>query len=866
MRTIPMARDLAESYFGYAMYTILHRAVPDVRDGLKPVQRRILYAMHDMGLRSTTPHKKSARVVGDVLGKWHPHGDQAVYDAMVRMAQDFTLRCPLVDGQGNWGSVDGDSAAAMRYTEARMAPVAETMLQDISRNTVDFIPNFDGSLQEPTLLPTAFPNLLVNGSSGIAVGMSTNIPPHNLEEVCDAIVLLIDRWRKRTGITADDLLEVVKGPDFPTGGIIYRKNSDDQDTIRLAYETGQGHIAVQGKLDVEDIGGGKQNIIVKELPYQIKKTSFIERIGQCVRDGKITGITDLRDESDSEGMRVVVEVSRMSTAEEVLEGLLKHTPLRGTFGVTLLALVPNPEYDGSGDTGDEDAMMASRVMPKYLTLKEVLVYFVKHRLEVITRRSRHELAEKEKRLHVVEGLLVALDNIDEVIATIKKSRTQETAKRNLRKRFQLSEVQARAILDMPLRRLAALEQKKLQDEGKELRKRISYLKALLRSQAKRLGVVKEETLAIKEQFATPRRTLILEKAGERGLAELRSVDVEGDQVITVSTKGNISRVSAAEFNGKQTKGTSKRAVEAPLFWQQVGATDTALLVSSAGRAWRGSVGQIPLKGTPGDLELSKEETIVGAGAIPLTGPVLSVAEGPVLSVAEGPVLSVAEGPVLSVAEGPVLSVAEGPVLSAAEGFLTLVATNGKVKRTALSDLAGAEGHWNTVMGGLGKGDRIIVAGVTDGNAEVMIFTEGAKAIRFKETVVNPQASGSATGVAAIKLGKGDTIIAGALVTDPRAYVVIVSENGWLKRVPLKDFSVQGRGGGGVQTLKITKATGKVAGAAVSSETGSVNVMSVRGRRCHRPTKDIPVSNRPNRGEQLVDFDGEAIEGVYAFER
>jgi DNA gyrase subunit A len=819
MRTIPMARDLAESYFGYAMYTILHRAVPDVRDGLKPVQRRILYAMHDMGLRSTTPHKKSARVVGEVLGKWHPHGDQAVYDAMVRMAQDFTLRCPLVDGQGNWGSVDGDSAAAMRYTEARMAPVAETMLQDISRDTVDFIPNFDGSLQEPTLLPTAFLNLLVNGSSGIAVGMSTNIPPHNLGEVCDVIVLLVDRWGKRTQVTVDDLLEVVQGPDFPTGGIIYRQNDDDQDTIHQAYETGQSHITVQGKLDVEDIGGGKQNIIIKELPYQVKKTSFIERIGQSVREGKVTGITDLRDESDSEGMRVVVEVSRMSTAEEVLEGLLKHTPLRGTFGVTLLALVPNPEYDGSGDIGDEDAMMASRVMPKYLTLKEILVYFIEHRLEVITRRSRHELAEREKRLHVVEGLLVALDNIDEVVATIKKSRTQETAKRNLRQRFQLSEIQATAILDMPLRRLAALEQKKLQDEQKELRRRISYLKALLRSQVKRLEVVKEETLAIKEQFATPRQTLILEKAGEKGLAELRSVDVEGDQVIMVSTKGNISRVPTAEFNGKQTKGTSKRSVEAPLFWQQVRPTDTVILISSAGRAWRGPVGQIPPKGTLEDLGLSKEETIVGAGAIPIQ---------------------------------------EG------DAFLTLVATTGKAKRTALADLSGVEGYWNTVMGGLSKGDRIIFAGVTDGTAEVMIFTGGAKAIRFKETDVNPQASGSATGVVAIKLGKGDTIIAGALVTDPDDQVVVVSEKGWLKRVPLSEFPVQGRGGGGVQTLKITKATGKVAGAAVSSETGNVNVMSAKGRRCHMATKDIPVSTRPSRGEQLVDFEGEAIEGVYAF--
>jgi DNA gyrase subunit A len=484
-----------------------------------------------------------------------------------------------------------------------------------------------------------------------------------------------------------------------------------------------------------------------------------------------------------------------------------------------LALVTNPEYDGIGDIGDEDVMMASRVMPKYLTLKEMLLHFVEHRLEVITRRSRHELAEKEKRLHVVEGLLIALDNIDEVVDTIKRSQRPDTALRNLRRRFKLSKTQAQAILDMPLRRLVSLEQRKLRDERKELEKRISYLKALLRSKAKRLAVVKEETLAIKEQFATPRRTLILdEKPGERGLAKLRSVDVEGDQVVMVSTKGNISRVPADRFSARQTKGISKRAVEAPCFWQQVGPNDTALLVSSTGRAWRGSVGQIPPEGSLEDLGLSKGETVVGAGVIK-----------------------------------------EG-------AFLTLVATNGKVKRTVLDDLPGADGHWNTVMGGLDEKDRIVVAGVTDGNSEVMIFTEGAQAIRFKEADANPQASGSARGVAAIKLKKGDAIIGGALITDRRGqHVVIVSENGWLKRVPLHEFPVQGRGGSGVQTLRTTKATGKVAGAAVGTLKGSINVMSVRGLRCHMQTKDIPVSNRPNRGEQIVDFDGQAIEGVYAFE-
>ena len=836
LRTIPAVTDLAESYFRYATYTVLDRALPDVRDGLKPVHRRILYAMHDMGLRPGSPYKKSARIVGEVLGKYHPHGDMSVYDAMARMTQNFSLLHPLVDGQGNFGSIDGDSPAAMRYTEARLASIAEEMVADIQRDTVDWMPNFDDSLLEPELLPAVLPNLLVNGASGIAVGMATNIPPHNLGEVCQAVVLVVDRWKQRKSIKVDDLMTAIKGPDFPTGGMVYRYSTDGDgpqvDVIRQAYETGRGRIAVQGRVDIEEIGGGKRNIVISELPFDqhgaVKKGPFIEKAAQQVRDGRITGVTDLRDESDHEGTRIVVEVSRAADAEEVLDSLLRYTPLRGTFGAMMLALVPNPDYDADQADVDhalsaadqDETRLVSKTMPRYLALKDMLIYFVEHRLNVIVRRSRHELSEREQRLHIVEGLLVALAHIDQVIAIIRKSRTPDTARRNLMKEFDLTGIQARAILDMQLRRLAAMERTNLEKESRELVQRIAFLRGLLKSEAKRLRVVKEETLAIQERYARPRRTLILDREREEGVATVTDLLApEGPQVVSISTKGILYRMPANQASVTQTSGSTSRAVESPLWQISSGPTDTVLLVTSRGRTWRGPVGRIPEQVTLPDFGLSKGETIAGGGIV------------------------------------------------RDDSFVTLVAANGKVKRTALSDLARGEGLWHQVIGGL-DGEPVIAAGITTGQADVMLFTRQGKAIRFGEAAINPQASGSATGVAAIKLGKDDEIVVGSVVEPVQARsVVVISEHGWIKRVQLNEFPTQGRGGGGVQVLKITPVTGPVAAVAVGYDKGWFNVLSARGKRHHFKMSGVPVSNRVSRGKQLVNFgDDDTIAAVAAFER
>ncbi|MFQ5613162.1 MAG: DNA topoisomerase (ATP-hydrolyzing) subunit A, partial [Anaerolineae bacterium] len=796
--TVSFARMMQTAYLNYAVETIKDRALPDVRDGLKPVHRRILYAMYDMGLRSTAKHRKSARVVGDVLGKYHPHGDTAVYDAMVRMAQDFAMRAPLIDGQGNFGSIDGDGAAAMRYTEARMAAIADELLADLKADTVAWQDNFDNTLQEPVVLPAKFPNLLVNGSEGIAVGMACKIPPHNLGEVCDAVEFLAKNWTKRSKITVDDLMKFVKGPDFPTGGIIYRLRSEGEaeiDTIRQAYETGRGKITVQGLIAGEDSAGhpisdlsSARRLVISQIPYGLTKSTLLAQIAEAVRKERIKGITDLRDESDYEGMRVVISIMRGYTAEEVLASLLSKTSLKQTYGVISLALVEGE--------------------PEYLSLKRILELFIEHRLEVITRRTRYELGHREARLHLVEGLLKALANIDDVIDTIRRSRTQETAKANLRKKFKLSEAQTQAILDMQLRRLAALERQKLETEKRELKTRIRYLKGLLASKARRLAVVVEETTEIRQKYATPRQTVILDHESDSGVVtEADLLLPDGPQVVAATTNGNIIRVKARGFSGRQTKGLTKRAVDAPLFFLRTGPEDTVIFVSSHGRVWRGPVYRVPDKVKLAEFGLKRGETIVGAG------------------------------------------------LWAEDKFLTMVASNGKVKRTRVVDLSGSEGNWNTALGGLSAQDRVVVGGLTDGKAEVMLFTANGKALRFKEDAVNPQASNTATGVAAIKLGKDDALIGGNLVLGDRAAqcVVIVSEKGWAKRVALKEFPIQGRGGQGVQTLRITGATGRVAAASLAWQKGSLNVMSGRGLRYHLATAKLPRSNRANRGKQLFNF-------------
>ncbi|HZY42846.1 MAG TPA: DNA topoisomerase (ATP-hydrolyzing), partial [Anaerolineae bacterium] len=490
---------MQQAYLSYAMSVIVARALPDARDGLKPVHRRILYAMHDMGVQPNTAHKKSARIVGEVLGKYHPHGDAAVYDAMARMAQDFSMRNLLVDGQGNFGSVDGDAPAAMRYTEARLAPLAASLLSDIDKDTVDFGDNFDGTLKEPLVLPSAVPNLLVNGASGIAVGMATNIAPHNLGEVCDAIAHLIGRWDKIDRVSVDDLMTYIKGPDFPTGGLMFRYNEavEGGDAIRAAYATGRGRLTIQAKAFIEEAERGKSRIIVTELPYQVNKSSLIERIADLVRDGKIEGITDLRDESDRTGMRIIIELSRTVSDPKTILGLLyKHTPMQSTFGIINLALV-----DGE---------------PRLLPLKRMLQIFVEHRQVIVKRRSEYDLARAKERAHILEGLIKALANLDEVIRLIRRSADVDAAREGLMKHFKLSEVQATAILDMPLRRLAKLERDKLEAEYKEKKALIKFLEDLLHDEKKILGVIKAETLQLKEKFADARRTQIVESQLGKG--------------------------------------------------------------------------------------------------------------------------------------------------------------------------------------------------------------------------------------------------------------------------------------------------------------------------------------------------------------
>ena len=803
--TISLTTDLEQAYFQYAVETITDRALPRVEDGLKPVQRRILYSMHDMGLRHDRPHKKSARVVGDCLGKYHPHGDQSIYLAMIRMGQDFSMRAPLMDGQGNWGSVDGDSPAAMRYTEVRLAEIASFVLQDIDQDTVEFVDNFDGSLQEPVILPAALPNLLVNGATGIAVGMATNIPPHNLGEVCDAVVYVANRWRGRDKITVDELMEIIPGPDFPTGGVIYRYRDDGSgnklDTIRAAYDTGRERIITQARVDMEDIGGGKVNIVVTELPYAVQKSTVLERIAREVREGRVSGVTDLRDESDHEGMRAIIEVSRMADAHEVLESILSHSQLRETFGVNALALVSE---QANGDT---------IVRPQRLSLRDMLVHFLEHRLNVIVRRSRHELEKREARLHIVQGLLKALDVIDEVIATIRRSRTSETAEKNLIKVFKFSQLQAQAILAMQLRRLAALERRRLADEEKELQARIKYLKGLLRSEKRRLEVVVEETQAIKEKFATPRKTVILTEERPRGsiVTEAELAVPEEPQVVVVTTQG-VQRNDVSRFGYRVKPGTTSRAVEAHRMQLQTEPEDTVVLVSDRGRAWWGTVGRLPRSASFAELGLSKGEQVVGVGVL------------------------------------------------SDKSCLVVGTSQGRVKRVKAEDVKStAEASWAIVVGLAGEDDRVLFSGVGGDEAQVMFFG-ASRANRFVAGDVNPQATRSAKGVAGIKVRKGEQLLSGIVISDPTADlgVVVVSKKGYVKRAPLGEFPVQGRGGQGVVLLNQTKATGPVAAAAVGPMDGSVDLISADGKR--QRLDEVPVTNRANRGKKLVEL-GEVAEVV-----
>ena len=811
-KIIELADELGYAYREYAHYTLLDRAIADVRDGFKPVHRRIIYAMGEMNLGPTVQHRKSARVVGEVLGKYHPHGDQSVYDALARMAQDFSLREVLIDGQGNFGSVDGDAPAAMRYTEVRLSQLGAEMLHDIDMDTVDWQDNFDNSLQEPSVLPAAFPNALVNGSSGIAVGFAANLPSHNLGEVCDAVTLMCKRWTEREQITVDQLMKAIPGPDFSTGGLVFRYRLDRQgsdmvrsDAIRTAYETGSAGIVCQARMGVEP-GDGRSGdqIVVTEIPYGQQKSTIIQRIASEARSGKITGVTDIVDESDREGMRVVVQVSRQAMAEDVLEMLVRRSTLRVTFGVNNLVLVPRDTDEGR------------IVEPRTLSLKEMLEQFVLHRLEVVQRRSRYELERRKARLHIVEGLLIALDHIDEVIDTIRRSRTTDTAGKNLMARFALTEVQATAILDMPLRRLPAMERARLRDEEKELRARIAYLEALLASEARQLGVIVEETAEIKKRYATPRRTTIVDAAPGEGGAVVTTADlaVPGCAQMVVVTTAGILRGDESAYSYRVQSGASSRAVTAHRMRVRAEPTDRVFFVSTAGRIWAAPVGQVPEEASLARMGLQDGEGIVYVGAVAVSQP-------------------------------------------RAQAYLVMGTVQGKVKRTTLASLMESlsDGVWTEAIG-LVDPDRVAFAGVCGEKGEVLFFTS-SRVLRIAADTISDQLTLSARGVIGIKVREEDRLLGGAVVTHAADQVVFVlSAKGYLKRMPIDEFAVQGRGGMGVQSLNVTKASGPVVAAAVGRavEPTAVDVLAADGKRQRIPLAQIPAGNRASRGQKLVTLE------------
>ena len=795
VRAVDIEQQMQEAYLDYAMSVIVSRALPDVRDGLKPVHRRILYAMEDLGLRAHQPHKKSARIVGEVLGKYHPHGDVAVYEAMARMAQDFAMRAPLIDGQGNFGSIDGDPPAAMRYTEARMAEISHEMMADIDRDTVDFTENFDGSLVEPKVLPTRVPNFLVNGAAGIAVGMATSVPPHNLNEVCDALIFMLDRIAKRKDVTVDELLSFIKGPDFPTGGLIYRyaktKNSDEKsDLLRGGYAVGRGRITVQAKVHVEEMSRNRNRLVITELPYQTNKANLTEKIAELARDGKIEGITDLRDESDRQGMRLIIELTRTVTPTDILQQLFKMTALQSTFSINMLALVEGE--------------------PRLLPLKRALQLFIEHRQEIIKRRSRYELEQAKHRAHILEGLQVALDQLDIVIQIIRKSRTTDTARTNLRKELKLSDMQARAILDMPLRRLVALERKKIETEYKELLKDIKYLETLLKTPKKILEVIKEELVDLKEEYGSPRRTVILDEMVRADkLITASDLVPEESVVVCITESGQICRWSH-EKGLDPARGRQKD----PLIVAVSAHTrDVLYLFRADGQAIIIPMHQIP------------------AGAGPGEG--LHITE-------------------FSSGKAPVVAGVALPEGQESEGYLFLVSRQGRVKRIALSDVVAIRGSQATVMG-IDKGDSVLTAFITPGEEEVILVSNLGQAIRFSEVEVRAMGL-SAAGVLGMKLGKKDTLVGAGLVK-PRADLVIITEQGQGKRTDLKAFPKQGRYGQGVIGMSLTKEGGPAAVAAVVNASDRVMFLSQKRKIKAVYARSIAKMTRNQKGKEVIAIRG-----------
>jgi DNA gyrase subunit A len=785
VKQVDIDLEMRAAYLDYAMSVIVSRALPDARDGLKPVHRRILYAMYDMGIRADSPYRKSARIVGEVLGKYHPHGDMAVYDAMVRMAQDFAMRYPLVDGQGNFGSIDGDAAAAMRYTEARMHPAGMELLTDIDKETVEFTENFDGSLIEPNVLPCGLPNLIVNGSSGIAVGMSTSIPPHNVGEVVDALTYMLDHWKKLDDIGLPDLMQFIKGPDFPTGGVVFRYSEDEQgDNLSQAYGTGRGKLVVQAKAHMEELDRSRNRIIITELPYQVNKTSLIERIAELVRDKRIDGITDLRDESDRQGLRIVIDLTRTVDPHEILAQLYKLTPMRTTFSIIMLALV-----DGE---------------PRLLSLKHALRVYLEHRFLIVRRRSEYDLARARERAHVLEGYLIGLDNLDQVIATIRQSRTVETARENLRKTFKLSEIQAQALLDMPLRRLAALERKKIEDEYKEKRDTIKFLEKLLKDEKMMRDVIKQDLVEIKDRYNDPRRTLIVEGAAGSALS---MTDILPDEKVwvVVTESGAIS----STFDDQQPKVTTA-VKDPPRLMLSASASEILYLFTSDGMAASVPVHQLTRvqdfqDGIHfGDLtSLDRSQEVVAA---------LALGQG------------------------------------AREGYLFLTSLGGDVKRIVIDNLPGLSAHAFQVM--ILSGDALGWASWTTGQDEVILVTAEGLAIRFSEDDVRPMGL-RAGGVKGVKLGGRSDQVVGMTVVNPRSNLWVITATGNAKSSLIADYPLQGRYGQGVITFKSKIAGEMLAGAAMGALDDNLIVVTNKGKPKYMRFGLAPRAARATGGESVI---------------
>ena len=797
VQQVDIDEQMRSAYLDYAMSVIISRALPDARDGLKPVHRRILFAMADMGMHSNTAYKKSARIVGEVLGKYHPHGDSAVYDAMARMAQDFSMRYPLVDGQGNFGSIDGDAPAAMRYTEARLHAHAEEILADIDKNTVDFTDNFDGSLQEPVVLPARLPNLLLNGSSGIAVGMATSIPPHNLRELAEAVNYLIDHYEKVDEVSVEELMRFVQGPDFPTGGVIVGR-----DNIHQAYSTGRGRLVVRGQAHIEEMKGNRYRIVITEIPYQVNKTSLIERIAELARSGKLDAITDLRDESDRRGMSIVLELRRGAQPKQVLNQLYKYTPLQSTFSVHLLALV-------NGE-------------PRLLSLKRALQIYIEHRLEIITRRSNFELEKAKNRAHILDGLLIALANLDDVIKTIRESKDADVAKERLMSRFNLTDVQAQAILDMQLRRLSALERQKIEDEHREIMARIDYLQDLLSHPQKILGLIKEDMVAIAAKYGDERRTKIVGETHE----ELKEEDLITDEsvLITFTRKGYIKRVAARLYRsqgrgGRGVSGQTIREEDEIEFLIPARTLHTILFFSDRGKVYSEKVYQIPDanrtdRGIPivNVLSLDSGERITAAVSVP------GFEEG---------------------------------------SYFTMATLAGRVKRVALADFSSVRPS-GLIAISLDEGDELGWVRLTGGKDEIIMVTRAGQALRIPESEIRSMGR-PAAGVAGIKLKAGDRLTSMDVI-ESGGQLLTVTERGFGKRSDLKEYPVKGRATGGVATIdqKQLPRVGHITAARVVQAEDEVTLISSSGVILRLKVKDISMSGRATRGFKLMDLGDEDV--------